>query len=65
MFLDIQKLKTVYNNSRLDKTAIKMWCQILQKKGCIWHQIPLNKKELKSTKNMKLSTFFVGIRGQN
>ena len=32
MFLDIQKLKTFYKNSRLDKTAIKMWCQIFQKR---------------------------------
>ena len=32
MFLDIQKLKTFDKNSRLDKTAVKMWCQILQKK---------------------------------
>ena len=45
MFLDIQKLKTSYKNSRFEKTAvkilcnffrldttdIKIWCQILQK----------------------------------
>ena len=30
IFLDIQKIKTFHKNSRLDKTAIKMWCPILQ-----------------------------------
>ena len=61
MFLDIQKIKTFYKQSRWYTTAIKMWCQM----GCNWHQITLNKKELKSTEIIKLSTFFVGIRGQN
>ena len=32
MFLDIQKPKSVYKKSRLDKTAKQMWCQILQKR---------------------------------
>ena len=62
-------MKYIKAKIRLQKVKIGQRCKTnvvsdFTKNGCIWHWLTM-KEKAKSTKNMKISTFFVGIRGQN
>ena len=65
MFLHYLKLRVQNIKKMLDKTVYVMWSQILEKTAEKGPLKMLKRIQKKSTKNMKLSTFFCGFRGLN